>query len=491
MKKNLMILPLIAFALASCGGAGTSSGGIHISGEPSEPTSQPTSVPETEGDGLSIATAFTVAQALAKMKAAGDGKIVDNKEYYVKGTFDAGTTVNSQYHQWYGNVGEFKVSGATNDSGVSVAEADGGLDGRSFVVKGYMEQFNGEYKVGYLPASASPTGSKYIPSIVSLGGQGGGTSSQPTSTPVTSTPSVTSEGEGDGLSIATAFTTSQAIAKMKAAGNGKIVDNKEYYVKGTFDAGTTVNAQYHEFYGSVGEFKVSGATNESGVKVTETDGALDGYSFVVKGYMELFEGEYKVGFLPASVSPTGQKYKPSLVSLNGQGGDTSSQPTSTITPSVPTGDAWVVYNFSSLKRKTGSGSNGRLSNSELQDAFNASASATGKVTVTGENVYQGFVPSSGDTSEYKDGVDGCLRTGGSSKTGVITMTLSEAVTGVTISARSWSKGEKIDKINVNGAGETAMNYGAYADVVFNFASTKTVTITTTNRAFIQNIRFFK
>ena len=127
----------------------------------------------TDNHGLLEGDPLTPAEAIALCDKAGSGKIVGtDKQYYVKGVFDKGTTVNSQYHQWYGNLSGtvFKVSGATNDSGVNVKEVDGGMDGREIVVKGFIELYEGVYKIGYLPATASPTGSKFVPSIITVSG---------------------------------------------------------------------------------------------------------------------------------------------------------------------------------------------------------------------------------------------------------------------------------------------------------------------------------
>lgn len=61
---------------------------------------------------------------------------------------------------------QFKISGATNDSGVVIEEINGAMDGLEVIVKGFLELYKGEYKIGYLPASASPTGEKFVPSLV-------------------------------------------------------------------------------------------------------------------------------------------------------------------------------------------------------------------------------------------------------------------------------------------------------------------------------------
>ncbi len=134
-----------------------------------------------ENDG-SLEHPFTAQEAIALCDQAGEGKIVGtDKQYYVKGVFDAGTKVND-YHQWQGTLSgtKFIVNSATNNSGVSIQEKNGALDGKEVIVKGFIELYNGDYKMGYLPASASPTGQKFNPSIVSISdsNQGGGNNTQ-------------------------------------------------------------------------------------------------------------------------------------------------------------------------------------------------------------------------------------------------------------------------------------------------------------------------
>ena len=355
--------------------------------------------PEPEDThGLSQEDPLTPAEAIALCDKAGSGNIVGkDKQYYVKGIFDEGTTVNTQYHQWYGTLSgtQFKVSGATNDSNVTVKEENGGMDGKEVVVKGFIELFNEEYKVGYLPANASPTGSKFVPSIVSIKVEETPVDPEPEKVTVTfnsdggsavkaqeidkgakatKPADPTKEGyefkgwflgeattefdfntainenitlkakwekvedtpvdpgtgtDAHGLSQDDPLTPAEAIALCDEAGSGKIVGtNKEYYVKGIFDEGTTVNAQYHQWYGTLSgtAFKVSGATNDSGVTVEEKDGGMDGKEVIVKGFIELYNEEYKVGYLPANASPTGSKYVPSILSVKDATPDTPDTP---------------------------------------------------------------------------------------------------------------------------------------------------------------------
>ena len=143
-----------------------------------------------EDKGLTFDNPLTPKEAVSLMEKAGNGVIVGtNKEYYVRGILEEGTKYNSSYKNWSGSMGyNFTLDSASNNSGVSITEQDGGLDGKEVVAKGYLEQWNGAYKMGYLPASASPTGAKFNPSIVYI--EGGEVPPTPTPTP-TPTPSLT------------------------------------------------------------------------------------------------------------------------------------------------------------------------------------------------------------------------------------------------------------------------------------------------------------
>ena len=136
-----------------------------------------------EGDPL------TPAEAIAMCDQAGSDKIVGtNKQYYVKGVFDKGTSVDTTYHQWEGTLNGtgFKVYSAINVSGTEVSETSGAMDNREIIVKGFLELYKGTYQVSYLPPSSSPTGAKFVPSIVyvqsdsntSGGTQGGGSGNE-------------------------------------------------------------------------------------------------------------------------------------------------------------------------------------------------------------------------------------------------------------------------------------------------------------------------
>ena len=85
-----------------------------------------------------------------------------------------GTYNDSHWKQEkYGNngwEGKFITSGEKDlyFGSASGFETEESLDGATIVLEGYAELFNGKYKVAYLPADASPTGSKFSPTILSV-----------------------------------------------------------------------------------------------------------------------------------------------------------------------------------------------------------------------------------------------------------------------------------------------------------------------------------
>ncbi len=119
------------------------------------------------------------------------------------------------------------------------------------------------------------------------------------------------------------LTPDEAIALMKQAGSGVVVgaaEKQQYYIQGVVNAGSTVDTQYHEwtFTLGTGTDKVScKATIDNSVtnKPSETNGALDGATVIIHGFLELYSGRYQCSYLPASASPTGNKFTPSLVDI--------------------------------------------------------------------------------------------------------------------------------------------------------------------------------
>ena len=111
---------------------------------------------------------ITPAQAIKYADQAGSGNPTGT-EYLIKGTAED-VSINSR-----GNLcGSFKDSNLNfvdvllNDVASRVTE----IEGREIVIKGYPELYQGEYKVGYLPANASPTNDKYNPTLISVSGSG-------------------------------------------------------------------------------------------------------------------------------------------------------------------------------------------------------------------------------------------------------------------------------------------------------------------------------
>ena len=125
-----------------------------------------------------------------------------------------------------------------------------------------------------------------------------------------------------GLTQDNPLTPDEAIALMEEAGSGVVVNasNKDgYYVQGVVNTDSTIN-NYKEwsFTLGTGEKKVTcQAKVDASVtdKPEEKNGALDGATVIIHGFLELYQGAYKIAYLPASVSPTGDKYTPNLVKV--------------------------------------------------------------------------------------------------------------------------------------------------------------------------------
>ncbi len=119
---------------------------------------------------------LTPEEAIALMDEAGNGKVVNptNKDgYYIQGVVNAGSTIDTQYHEWKFTLGtgekvvtcQAKIDSSVTDK---PAEKDGALDGATIIIKGFIELYYSKYQCSYLPASASPTGAKFTPSIVDV-----------------------------------------------------------------------------------------------------------------------------------------------------------------------------------------------------------------------------------------------------------------------------------------------------------------------------------
>lgn len=108
------------------------------------------------------------------------------------------------------------------------------------------------------------------------------------------------------------ITPQKAIELMDAAGEGVVVTGLQK-VKGICAANTKYDAQYKQYttgFEGVENFKV---------QFTDTNNILnaaspDGMEIVVEGYLEKYNGKYQLSYLPATSSPTGEKFTPNLVS---------------------------------------------------------------------------------------------------------------------------------------------------------------------------------
>ena len=113
--------------------------------------------------------AITPQEAISLMEQAGDGNVVQQKQK-VKGVCASGSQYDSQYNQYttgFDGVENFKVQ-FKDDNHILNATSP---DGMEIVVEGYLEKYQGKYQLSYLPASASPTGEKFTPILVSAKSQ--------------------------------------------------------------------------------------------------------------------------------------------------------------------------------------------------------------------------------------------------------------------------------------------------------------------------------
>ena len=137
-----------------------------------------------------------------------------------------------------------------------------------------------------------------------------------------------------GLSQDDPLTPAEAIALMNEAGEGKIAgDGKLFYVQGTF-SNDTKPTKYHGWTGSIkgSELRIVDAINKTDYKVEEVDGEMNGFNVVISGYLELYKGAYQIGYLPASISPTGNKFNPSIVKINIEGEEETHEEPTPVTP---------------------------------------------------------------------------------------------------------------------------------------------------------------
>ena len=107
---------------------------------------------------------YTPEEVIAKCDAAGSGKVTELLR--VRGTVAFGSTVDK--NGWSGEFIEKSGEKVLTFGSATTSESYKTLDYATVVIEGYAELFNGVYKVAYLPATASPTGSKYNPELISV-----------------------------------------------------------------------------------------------------------------------------------------------------------------------------------------------------------------------------------------------------------------------------------------------------------------------------------
>lgn len=110
------------------------------------------------------------------------------------------------------------------------------------------------------------------------------------------------------------YTTADAKLVMDNTGSG-VVYQTEVYVS-MVPTSSSFNSSYNQYTCTDSNMEISSASLSFTPNGTYTDDdALVGKTVVAKGYIELYQGVYKMGYLPASASPTGSKYNPTIVSI--------------------------------------------------------------------------------------------------------------------------------------------------------------------------------
>lgn len=106
---------------------------------------------------ISVDEAITIIDGLAK-------NVVSSEEYYVHG-IAANVTMDAN-----GFNGTFLGKNLKFRSvrGNDIASSTDDIDGKEVVILGYLENYNGNYQIPYLPSYASPTGEKYNPKLIEI-----------------------------------------------------------------------------------------------------------------------------------------------------------------------------------------------------------------------------------------------------------------------------------------------------------------------------------
>lgn len=320
-------------------------------GKKDDPTPDPKPDPKPDPEERN----YSPDEVIAMCDAAGAGVVVPDI-VRVEGTVALGSSLGD--HGWGG---KFITEGEKDlvfesAKGFSSEES---LDGATIVLEGYAELFNGTYKVGYLPASASPTGSAFSPTLISVTQPGEKTIEEITTVDVNTLYTISvddviskkdvianlkytdgsigqvtpdsidydTHAEGKGsvtvyvgqmqktveIDVANLphYTPEEVVALCDQAGEGVVVQGL-LRVAGFANNGSS----YDEKYGWSGQFVTEGEKklDFGSVATNKTYQTLDNKFIQVEGYAELYQGVYKVAYLPATASPTGEKYNPVLVS---------------------------------------------------------------------------------------------------------------------------------------------------------------------------------
>lgn len=112
-----------------------------------------------------VVETITPQQAIALMEQAGESVVVAGLQK-VKGICAINSKYDTSYKQYttgFEGVSNFKLQFTDSKNILN----GGSPDGMEIVVEGYLEKFQGKYQLSYLPASASPTGEKFTPDLVS------------------------------------------------------------------------------------------------------------------------------------------------------------------------------------------------------------------------------------------------------------------------------------------------------------------------------------
>ena len=136
------------------------------------------------------------------------------------------------------------------------------------------------------------------------------------------------------------YTTADAKLVMDNTGSG-VVYQTEVYVT-MVPTSSSFNSSYSQYTCTDSNMTISSASLAFTPKGTYTDAnALVGKTVVAKGYIELYNGTYQMGYLPASVSPTGSKYNPSIISITPDTSGEQSEGVYTLAPATGSNSSYA------------------------------------------------------------------------------------------------------------------------------------------------------